>query len=406
MGLDQGVEVGLRLLERGLGLVEDAIRERVLVRVLGAQADAQVAFEDLHVGQDPGLGIGQREQIDRAQGLVELLGLHVRPGHLVEHLVEEGALAIELLVLLDGLGGLAGLVVDAAERQTRQLDDLALLGGLGLRAQDVGERGRGGAVLGLRHPHDAREVVRLEVVGMGLADGVEDGRGVIEIAREVGVLAAHVGHRGIARGLGDGVELAEHVGHAGVLVELEGQLDEAHEALLVVRAGLAELADHVAEVLLRRAQIALVIQRIGQVVERVVEAARLRVLLHQIVEDEAGVLVVLEAVGQLGVDQHALVLLRRVRILARRLQRALDLARLPVGEGELLTGRRDVVGVRGGGHRERSRERERLEAFCEDGHGRHRGRARRLLARRLGCAAFEHDLDVEVDGGALLRAAW
>ena len=84
-----GLRCGRRVLVDAHGAVDDRLTQHLRL------ADAQVAFEDPHGGHGRRGGAREREQLERAERLVVLLGLHVDPRDFVERVREQIALAID-----------------------------------------------------------------------------------------------------------------------------------------------------------------------------------------------------------------------------------------------------------------------------------------------------------------------
>ena len=306
------LQLDVRLAEDAPQLLEGEDRLGVLVvaELLGvvlAQAlrlpDAQVALEDLHLGQPGRQRVGDGQELERTQRLVELLVLHVDPRGLEHGLGEQVGVTRDLEVAVDRLGRLIPFVVNPAERHVRQLDDALLVLAAGRLANQllVLDHRLGQVLLG--DVAGAQEVPGLEVVTRLLLHLLELSDRLVQLVVVEEVLAAHVGHRGAPRRGRHRVEQREPLVDVLGVVELESELDEPLEALLVELALRAALLHQLDEEVPRRDEVALHEQRLGQVVERLVVDGVLRILLDHVVEDDRGVVVVADAEVDLGVDR-------------------------------------------------------------------------------------------------------
>jgi hypothetical protein len=239
-------------------------------------------------------------------------------------------------VAVDRLRRQIALVVQAPERHERQLDDTPI-GGAGRRAGRQRLEGVDRLLqIALRNVHGAGDVLGLEVVRGASRHLRQQRQRVVVLAAVLGVLAADVDRRRATAGGRQLRQRADARVDAVVLVEQDGELDQTLERGLVVLAGRAGLVDHAREVRARRRQVALLIERLGQVEQPDVDASG-AARRDDLVQQHRRLVVVADAERDLRFEQPRHADLRRQRRLVRRRdgrqRRHLLLERLEPGRG-------------------------------------------------------------------------
>ena len=144
------------------------------LRARSARRVPRFVFEYLDGGCNEDTNLRRnREDLERTLGPGGVAHTDVDPGQLVERGWKVRRRAGHRLIALDRLVELVGLVVEAPQGETGQVDDLPLLLGLGGGAKHLSERLDRARVLVAEGVDDPDEVPRLREVRAPLLHGLE-----------------------------------------------------------------------------------------------------------------------------------------------------------------------------------------------------------------------------------------
>ena len=161
--LDQLVVIDSRIGGRSEELVDPLARRLeapadVLIRPESAleapRAQHQIGPEQGAVCDVECVGSRHAQQLERTLGALVVADPHVHPGELVQHLVVHRRLAVHLDECLRGVEVVLGFVVQATDREPREVDHLLVRGRVTRQLRDLSKLDDGGAQARHRSRHD------------------------------------------------------------------------------------------------------------------------------------------------------------------------------------------------------------------------------------------------------------